>query len=133
MRKIFPYLFLIITFLSCSEKEVEKPKDLIPQERMEEILYDLNFLQAIRNTNYQVFQRNNINAEEYILTKYNIDSLQFAQSNKYYANSAENYEKMIDRIVERINQEKQNLQSQEFTREEKNNDSLKRKTRASGF
>ncbi len=133
MKKIIPYLFLIVTFLSCAEKEAEKPKNLIPQDKMEEILYDLNFLQAIRNTNYQVFQRKNINPEEYIYTKYNVDSLQFAQSNKYYVKNPENYEKMIDRIVERINQEKQKLQAQEPTREEKPTDSLRRKPKTAAF
>lgn len=133
MKKIISYLFLIVTFLSCSEKEAEKPQNLIPQDKMEDILYDLNFLQAIRNTNYQALQRKNINPEEYIYTKYGIDSLQLAQSNKYYANNPENYEKMIDRIILRINQEKQKLQSEQPTLGTQTNDSLRKKIRDSLF
>jgi hypothetical protein len=124
MKRYISYLILGIVFLGCSDKEVAPPENLIPEDKMKDILYDLNLLQSINSTNFQVMKNNNVNPEIYIYKKYSIDSLQFAQSNKYYLNNVEKYEKMLDEIAERITQEKQKLAPK--TQETTAQDSLKK-------
>ncbi len=105
MKKIIVYLVAGIFFWSCSES-VKKPSNLISKEKMIDILYDMNLFQTIRNNDYRLYETYNIDPEQYVYTKYDIDSLQFVQSNKYYALNAEEYEKMLDVVIERIEAEK---------------------------
>ena len=106
MKKIITYFVVGILFWNCSEN-VKKPSNLIPKEKMIDIFYDMNLLQTIRNNDFRLYQSYNINPEQYIYTKYNIDSLQFVQSNKYYALNTEEYEKMLDVVIERIEAEQE--------------------------
>lgn len=99
-------MLLIFFFLSCAKEKIQKPAHLIPEEKMVEILYDINLLQAVKNTNYTVFTQKNIDPEEYIYKKYSIDSLQFVQSNQYYITDIDNYEKLLDKVIAKINDEK---------------------------
>ncbi|SRR5690554_1447614 len=110
MIKNITYLIVGILLWSCSESR-KQPANLIPQEVMIDIFYDMNMIQTIRNSDFKLYDSYNIDPEEYIYTKYNIDSLQFAESNKYYAFNPEEYEKMLDAVIERINTEKQKVEA----------------------
>src|SRR5690554_5449127 len=109
MKKFIIYFVVGIIFWSCSEN-LKKPANLIPKDKMIDIFYDMNMFQTIRNNDFRLYESQNINPEQYIYTKYNIDSLQFVQSNKYYALNAEEYEKMLDAVIDRINTEKEKLE-----------------------
>lgn len=106
MKKILTFSLLILLLLGCTKEKTQKPANLIPEDKMVEILYDINLLQALRNTNYSVYTQENINPEEYIYKKYSIDSLQFAESNQYYITDVDNYEKLLDKVIAKINDEK---------------------------
>lgn len=110
MIKNITYLIVGILLWSCSESR-KQPANLIPQEVMIDIFYDMNMIQTIRNSDFKLYDSYNIDPEEYIYTKYNIDSLQFAESNKYYAFNPEEYEKMLDAVIERINTEKEKIEA----------------------
>lgn len=105
MKKIVTYLTVALLVWGCSETN-PKPKNLISEKNMEEILYDLTLLQAIRNNNYSLYEQNNIQSDIYVYRKYGIDSLQFSNSHKYYISNSENYEKMINRVIDRVNENK---------------------------
>jgi protein-disulfide isomerase len=102
----FISILLIITLVSCSEKAIEKPKNLIEKATMENILYDLALLQAIKRHDYKILPNNSVDPKKYIFQKYKIDSAQFAQSNKYYSSEIDEYKKMYDRIIEKAEAEK---------------------------
>jgi len=104
MKKSIAYFIIIIFLWSCSESR-KKPANLIPQDVMIDIFYDMNMLQTIRNNDFRLYDSHNIDPEQYIYIKYDIDSLQFVQSNKYYAMNVEEYEKMLEAVIERINAE----------------------------
>ena len=118
MKRLFTYLIIGLLIWGCAEKN-PKPKDLISEKNMEEILYDLTLLQAIRNNNYMLFEQNNIQPDVYIYQKYEIDSLQFASSHKYYISDPENYEKILTRIIDRVNENKKTADSLKVKEEEK--------------
>lgn len=106
MKKIL-FLLLSVPFLSCNPNQsVEKPEKLIEEETMEAILYDLALLQALKGYNPQKLAENNINPKTYIYQKYKIDSLQLVENNRYYSADVENYKKMFDRVIERLDTEK---------------------------
>lgn len=106
MKNTFTYLLLCILTIGCVEKKT-KPKNLISEEDMINILYDLNMLNAVKASNYQLFNSHNIKPEEFIYEKYKIDSLQFVQSHKYYISDIEQYEKMLDKIIHQLKSEKE--------------------------
>ncbi len=101
MRNV--YVFLTLTILSCSNSPVKKPDNLIDKEIMVNILYDLSIMESSRNTGYSGGSQP-MEANNYILKKYKIDSLQFAQSNKYYASDVRKYKKMFETVNDRLTQ-----------------------------
>ena len=117
---------------SCEERVVEKPDKLIEKEVMIDIMYDLSLLQAIRGSNNQsVLDSNGIDPATYIYKKYKIDSLQFAQNNRYYASDVKSYNRMFNKLNQRILDNKAAADSLEKKNskvlEAKKADSLKKK------
>ncbi len=102
MKKII-VLATVLLFLACNNKsELVKPAKFIESETMENILYDLALLQALKSYSPDKLKQNSINPKTYIYQKYKIDSLQFAQNNIYYATNTEDYSLMFDRISKKM-------------------------------
>ena len=99
-------LCLALFLASCNHNAVEKPENLIEEEVMTNILYDLSIMEAMKSQNPYAPQNQSINPKEYIFKKYKIDSLQFATSNRYYVSQIEEYKKMYDKVNERLEKEK---------------------------
>ena len=107
MKKAIAFFCLFLLF-SCNEGAVEKPQKLIEADQMVNIIYDLSILEAMHSRNPI---ENNISPHAYILKKYKVDSLQFAQNNRYYAADLANYKKMYEKVDARIQQEKNTVDS----------------------
>lgn len=106
---ILPALFLIC----CGKPAVEKPSNLIPEDQMIDILYDLSLLDAMKSQSPDKLQQAK-GANDYIYTKYKIDSLQFANSNKYYASDLKEFRKLYEEVNKRLESElKKNEQTGE--------------------
>ena len=92
---------------SCQKATVEEPENLIPEDKMVDIIYDLSVLQAMRSANQEVLDSNKVNPSTYVYKKYKIDSLQFAKSNEFYAASdIKKYEKLYQKVNDRLVKEK---------------------------
>ena len=107
------FLFLILSFTllaACNEKLIEKPKNLIPEKKMEKILYDLAILGAAKSSNAAVLKENNIETMDYIYTKYDIDSVQFVESDGYYASLPAVYEAIYTNVADNLESEKKRLE-----------------------
>lgn len=111
MRKTVSLLVVLILFLSCKEEAVEKPDRLIEKGKMVNIMYDLAILEGIKYQNPTSLVTYDINPSKYIYKKYKIDSLQFAQSNVYYASDYEGYKDVFDEIIKRIDDQKEVMDS----------------------
>lgn len=101
MKKVAWFCVLVLVF-SCVEKIIEPPKDLIPQEKLEQILYDLAILNAAKNTSFTVLKTNGIETMPFLYAKYNIDSVQLATSDAYYASMPVLYDSIyshVDRLL----------------------------------
>src|SRR5688500_12294041 len=100
------YLLILAVFCflaSCEKKTIEQPENLIPEEKMVDIIYDLSILQAMRSSHQAILDSSQINPNTYVYKKYKIDSIQFARSNAYYAaKSIKDYEKIYTAVNDRI-------------------------------
>jgi high-affinity Fe2+/Pb2+ permease len=111
MKKILPFLVVLSIFVSCKKDIIKTPNHLIEKEKMVNIMYDLSLLEAIKVQNPSSLDTFNINPNDYIFKKYKIDSVQFAQSNIYYAADYKEYEKMFKKIKARLDNNKSLVES----------------------
>ncbi|WP_316633238.1 DUF4296 domain-containing protein [uncultured Flavobacterium sp.] len=97
-------LIVLVLFLSvsCKKELVKQPAKLIEKGKMIDIMYDLSLLEAIKYQNPVSVDSNETNPTKFILQKYKVDSLQFAQSNMYYAADYDGYKDMFDEIGKRL-------------------------------
>lgn len=104
------YLLLLFLFYSCSKNTEPKPKNLLDKETMTNLIYDMNMLEAAQGYIPRVLNENKIKPKEFIYKKYEIDSLDFVQNNRYYASNVEMYKRMYDDVTKRILAEKESIQ-----------------------
>ncbi|WP_111682341.1 DUF4296 domain-containing protein [Winogradskyella tangerina] len=128
--RYYIFLGLLFALLACqNESKPQKPDNLIPRDKMEEIIYDMYVLNSAKGINKKILERNNVIPETYILSRHDIDSLQFAESNDYYTFDSEEYKKMIESIKARLQKEKvefEELQKKEGQAAKRRRDSINR-------
>lgn len=111
MKKI-ALLFVLFSVFSCGDNAVDKPENLIEKEVMVDILSDLTIIQSVETNNPGVITQKEIKVNEVIYKRYNIDSVSFAQSNRYYASNPHEYQKIIKKVSEKIAAKKEVLNQQ---------------------
>ena len=110
MKKILLLLSILIFISACSNKnEIPKPAKPIDKAVMENILYDLALLQALKSYSPEKLTKNSINSKTYIYQKYKIDSLQFVENNKYFASDIETYKIIFENVSNRLQKEKNQM------------------------
>lgn len=110
MKKPLLLIAVLLVFVSCKDS-VQKPDNLIPEEKMQDILYDIALMEAIKVGDSKSLQEKGINPDTYIYQKYKIDSLQFSKSDQYYASDVKNYEKMYGKVLKRLEMKKAEIDS----------------------
>ena len=107
MIKNIKYVGIFLVFFACqSIEKAPAPKVLIGEDRMVEILTDIAFVKAAKTSYRFTFEEKNINPESFILNKYKIDSIVFAENNAWYSDQIEKYETIITRVKENLDKEK---------------------------
>ncbi|MFT6930465.1 MAG: phosphopentomutase, partial [Sediminicola sp.] len=101
MKKAVLYIFCVC-LISCGEKVVQEPEQLISKEKMADILYDLAILTAAKNTSTAILVKNKIETMEYLYTKYSVDSIQFVENNLYYASMPADYVAIYAEVDSRL-------------------------------
>ncbi|GAA4280611.1 DUF4296 domain-containing protein [Gaetbulibacter aestuarii] len=100
----FVFFGCVLLFFGCYQFEApDKPDNLIPEDKMIDILIDAKLIGISNSANKKVMRDSGINPDNYIFKKYNIDSLQFAQSNDYYAYYIDDYESIYTKINDSLN------------------------------
>ncbi|RNC87785.1 MAG: DUF4296 domain-containing protein [Winogradskyella sp.] len=129
MKHLLSLIFISSILMSCEQRfQPNKPDNLIPQEKMTNVLYDMFIASSAKGVSRIKFEAKGIDPETYILKKYEIDSLQFALSNDYYAHNVELYNAMIEDVKAKLTAEKTKFEAIEKDEKEKNKrkkDSLK--------
>ena len=105
MKKVSVLFFCFALFVGCQNNPIEKPDNLIDEDKMVDIMFDITVLEAMKSQTTLVLETNKINPNTYIYKKYNIDSLQFANSDKYYASDVKKYKEIFDAVNKRIEEQ----------------------------
>ena len=101
MKKVI-YLCVVFTVFACSENPVPKPKILLNEETMENIIFDVAVLQAAKANSPDVLQTNNIDSKDFIYKKYKIDSATYHQNNRYYSGDVRQHKHLHKRVLARL-------------------------------
>jgi Domain of unknown function (DUF4296) len=107
--KQLKYILIILLLVSCNNNSIDrpkKPKNLIKKDKMADIIFDMSIFTAAKGVNKKLIERKGILPEAYVYKKYNIDSLQFAQSNEYYAYNLDSYEEIYDKVKQKLKKQK---------------------------
>ncbi|RYJ43228.1 DUF4296 domain-containing protein [Flavobacterium beibuense] len=105
MKKFTVILFAFVVLAAC-DKGPEKPQNFIEEDKMEDILYDAALLQSMSSFAPGILHDNDITVSDYLYNKYDIDSLTLVQNHTYYASDFERYEKLMNRVTDRLREEK---------------------------
>ena len=100
--KKFLLLVIGIVIISCSKNPAPKPDNLLDDEVMINILFDIAVLQAAEGTMTYRLTENNIKVNTFIYEKYKIDSTTYYQNQKYYAANTRKYKKMHQDVLARL-------------------------------
>ena len=118
-------LLCFVFFCSCVQKLIDKPDNLISEEKITLILYDLAILNAAKSTNAAILKDNGIEPMTFLFSKYKIDSIQFVESNRYYASLPEKYEAIYTHVNEKIKRESKRIKNAKRIADSLKVDSLK--------
>lgn len=99
------FLFVSLFVLSCSKNPVPKPDNLLDEEVMVNIIYDISILQATDGSMSYKLSDHNIKMDQYIFEKYKIDSITYRENQRYYAADARKYKKIYKKVIERFEKE----------------------------
>ena len=96
-------LFLFVLLIACEANTANPPPAiLIPEDTMEQILYDINLLKTIKNNRFGGEVPKEILNNNYIPRKYNIADSTLKQNQIYYAQSPKRLSAMYNRIYQRL-------------------------------
>jgi len=91
------YLLVYIFMIGCS---TNAPEDLISEEKMESIIFDIMILNA--SSGYDLKIDNDMISDELIFRKYDIDSAQFYNSELYYSRNPKIHFNIYSNVKRRI-------------------------------
>ena len=91
------YLLISIFIIGCKPTA---PENLISEEKMESIIFDIMILNA--SSNYDLKIDNNMISDELIFRKYDIDSAQFYNSELYYSQNTKIHFNIYTNVKKRI-------------------------------
>ncbi|MBN2868198.1 MAG: DUF4296 domain-containing protein [Flavobacteriaceae bacterium] len=89
--------------MSCYDIEKpEKPKDLISEDQMVDVLVEISIMSSAKGINKRMLENNGVKPVAYIYKKHSIDSIQFANSNNYYAHDIKVYDRIYDKVKDSL-------------------------------
>ncbi len=102
---------------SCKEKGYPKPKHLISEKKMANILYDIHLSQAMAER-YRRRNSDSIRIDpkafyQSVLDKYHIEDSVLTKSIIYYSTYPKLYERIYSRVIERMNMEQEEMRKKE--------------------
>lgn len=122
-------ILLSILMVACDGSgRPQKPDNLIAEEKMADILYDVFLLNSAKGINKKILENHGVMPQKYLRDKYGIDSVQFEKSNDYYAYDTKTYASIVSRVKEKIEAAKKINDSINVV-EEKAQDSIRKAKR----
>lgn len=113
-------LFLLVAILmlsSCAEELVEKPDNLIPEDKMVAVIKEMAIVNAAKATNLSKLRENGVEPTSFIFKKFEIDSAQFVDSDRYYASKPLQYENMYKKVESDLEDQRLKLENEKKIRD----------------
>jgi len=126
MKRIATTLLVLFLVSACAEKVIEEPENLIPKDKMSDILHDLAVLNATKASAENSFKESGIDIMEFLYKKYDIDSTQFSQSDLYYASIPLEYQSLYETVKRKLDNQAQIMEDSAKAR----NDSVRKASEA---
>ncbi|WP_338732663.1 DUF4296 domain-containing protein [Mangrovimonas cancribranchiae] len=129
MKKISVYILCFMVFSACNYSyKPEKPENLIAKDKMVDVLMDISLLSSAKGVNKKKLENKDIHPETYIYKKHHIDSLQFVESNAYYASNGKVYEEILNAVTDSLKRLKDKFDDQveKEAKDKRFKDSIKR-------
>jgi hypothetical protein len=102
--------FIVTTFVSCDKPVIEKPRHLVKEKQMVNMLVDIHLAEATFNRmRYDTLFRNSSSVNFYysVLAKYEVPDSVFERSFVYYASNPKNFEKMYRQVMNKLGETEQ--------------------------
>jgi hypothetical protein len=94
---------LVILLLGCDGVEKpKKPEHLISKSKMIDILTEAYLSNAARSISSKNIRDNGLKLDSLIFKKYQIDSLQFVESNVYYSTDLNVYAEIFEKVETKL-------------------------------
>lgn len=108
----FKWMLICAVFLvSCQNvEEIKRPDNLIPEQKMVEVLTDLSIVYSAKNYNKKILEETGLPLDSYLYEKHQIDSLQLAQSTEYYAKNYLKFEEIYNQVRSNLAKMKTDLE-----------------------
>jgi hypothetical protein len=107
-NRLFCFLIGIVLFASCQDvKKPEAPANLMDKAKMVQVLSGSYLMNAARSVANRDVMNKGIKLDSIIYAKYEIDSLQFAQSNAFYSSDLEVYKEILLEVQQNLVKEKE--------------------------
>lgn len=105
------FLLLLLVTISCTSNTIlEKPDNLIPRDKMVNLLTDAALANAAENIR-NIDEKRDVNYFTVIYDKYQIDSAQFTESSFYYASKIDDYNTMLEEVELRLGKKLDSLRA----------------------
>lgn len=112
MRYCWLILCSAMVLLGCQDvQRPEKPKNLIPQDKMVEVLTEAYLVNASQSVRNQALFAQEIDLDSLLYAKFDIDSVQFAKSNDYYAVDVSTYIEILEKVEANLERYEESMDS----------------------
>ncbi|WMI66367.1 DUF4296 domain-containing protein [Aestuariibaculum sp. YM273] len=113
LKQFITYFCIILIATSCGNLSgPKKPENLIPKDKMVEVLIDARLVGSVNGTNKRLLEDKGYDLKNYVFEKHGIDSLQFAESNDYYTYHIKQYQEIFDKAIDSLEHLKNQLEIQ---------------------
>lgn len=110
--RIVSGIILLLFLGSCHEViRPEKPKNLIAKDTMVQILAEAYLGNSARSITNKTLREKGIQIDSIIYSRFGVDSLQFAESNSYYASQVNDYIDLMRGVEALLKQQKKVVDS----------------------
>lgn len=129
MKQSALLLILVLSFFGCQNVEQpERPENLIPKDKMVDILMETYLLNAARSVDNKSIITKGIKMDSLIYRNFGVDSLQFAKSNAFYATDVNTYMSIFQEVETRLDVMRKKMDSL-WERERDIKDSIRKKSK----
>ena len=112
MKQLIIFIVVVLSFFSCQHViHPEKPENLIPKDKMIDILTETYLDNAARSVDNKSIIAKGIKMDSMVYKNFGIDSLQFAKSNAFYAADINTYMEMFQKVESRLNAMQEKMDS----------------------